>query len=159
MAHSNGSALSSLVSGLAGAAALTAAHQTARYLIPGAPRMDIVGRRAVARTVRGLGAEPPAGDKLQLTALVSDLVLNSLFYSLVGIGRAKHPMTRGTALGAAAGIGAVVLPPILRLGHRARGGTPKGKAMTFTWYLLGGLAAAAAFRALRDMDCCGTAKR
>ena len=159
MAHSNGSALSSLVSGLAGAAALTAVHQTARYLIPDAPRMDIVGRRAVARTVKGLGAEPPAGNKLQATALVSDLVLNSLFYSLVGIGRAKHPMTRGTALGAAAGMGAVVLPPLLRLGHRARGRGPKGKAMTFAWYLLGGLAAAAAFRELRDMNCCGMAKR
>ena len=154
MPRSDGKVLSSLVSGLAGATAVTIVHQAARYALSDAPRMDIVGRRAVARTVKGLGGEPPAGNKLQATALITDLALNSLYYSLVGLGGARHPLTRGTALGTAAGVGAIVLPPLLRLGRRARGHTPQAKAMTLGWYLIGGLAAAAVFRAIKDMDCC-----
>ena len=151
MAQRAGSVLPSLVSGLAGATALTLVHQIARYTVPNAPRMDIVGRRALARSIKGLGGEPPAGDKLQASALIGDIVLNSLYYSLVGLGGARHPMARGTALGSAAGLGAIVLPPLMRLGRRARGHTPEAKAMTVGWYLLGGLAAAGVFQAIRDL--------
>ncbi len=41
--------LKELGSGLAGALALTAVHETARQVIPHAPRMDVIGRRGIDR--------------------------------------------------------------------------------------------------------------
>ncbi len=92
--------------------------------------------------------EPPPHDAMQGMALAGDLVANSLYYAMVGLGPPERAMLRGAILGAAAGLGAIVLPPMMGLGRRPRGLTPRTKAMTFTWYLAGGLAAAAAFRAL-----------
>ena len=132
----------SFVSGLAGAAALTLVHETARRILPDAPRMDRLGRRVISRSMEGLGVEPPHRNTLQGMALAGDLVSNTLYYSLVGAGRGTS-LVRGAALGAAAGLGALVVPPLLGLGRRAQGRTNKTKAMTFSWYLLGGLAAAA----------------
>lgn len=137
----------SFLSGLAGAAALTLVHETARRLVSDAPRMDRIGRRVIARSMEGMGIEPPHRDTLQGMALAGDLVSNTLFYSLVGAGR-RMPLARGAVLGAAAGLGALVVPQLLGLGRRAQGATNATKAMTFSWYLLGGLAAAATLMCL-----------
>jgi hypothetical protein len=135
-----------LAGGLAGALTLTAIHETARRALPDAPRMDTLGRRALARGIRAAGAEPPRGDRLQALALAGDVVSNTAYYALVGAGRPETALARGAALGAAAGLGAIVLPPLLGLGRAPRGLTARTKAMTFTWYLAGGVAAALAFR-------------
>lgn len=136
----------SLTSGLAGAAALTAVHETARRTLAHPPRMDAIGMRALARTMRRLGRRPPREPRLFRETLAADLLANALYYGLVGLG--ERAWRRGTLLGLAAGVGAVALPPILGLGrqpHASRVGTP---ALTVAWYLVGGLAAAAAARAL-----------
>jgi len=144
--------LTALGAGLAGAAALTAFHETARRAIPDiAPRMDVLGRRAIARGMELVGATPPSKDRLQWLALAGDLLMNSLFYALVGAGspEPKRALLRGAALGSAAGVGAVVLPPLLGLGSDPSRRTPQTKAMTVAWYLAGGLAAAGVFSLLR----------
>jgi hypothetical protein len=138
--------LTSLAAGMAGAAVLTAVHETTRRVTPDAPRMDILGERAIAKMMRGAGKTPPRGKNLHRLALGGDLVSNSLYYAMVGSGR--DAWVRGAALGLAAGIGAVVLPPVLGLGRAPRGLTARTKAMTVGYYLLGGLAAAAASRVL-----------
>ena len=56
--------LRALGSGLAGAAALTLVHQTARALTDLAPRADILGMRAIAKAVRKTGAQSPPDDQL-----------------------------------------------------------------------------------------------
>ena len=76
-----------LLSGLAGAAALTLIHESVRRLRPDAPRMDTLGRRAIASGMEAVGMEPPAEDRLQAAALVGDLASNTLYYALVGLGR------------------------------------------------------------------------
>lgn len=135
-----------LGAGLAGAAVLTAVHETTRRITPDAPRMDILGERAIEKLTRSAGGTPPRGQALHRLALSGDLVSNSLYYALVGTGR--DAWLRGAALGLAAGVGAVVLPPVLGLGRAPRGLTMKTKAMTVGYYLIGGLAAAAASRLL-----------
>jgi hypothetical protein len=50
---------------------------------------------------------------------------------------------RGIALGALAGLGAVVLTPVLGLPRRHRGSTLRTQAMTVALYALGGVAAGA----------------
>ncbi len=111
-----------LLSGLAGATALTVIHESARRIHPDAPRMDTLGRRSIARGMEAVGLEPPAGEQLQTTALAGDVVSNTLYYSLIGLGGPSGSLARGAALGAVAGLGAVVLPPLMGLGHRPGAG-------------------------------------
>ena len=133
-----------LGSGLAGALTLTAVHETARRQRADAPRMDVLGIRAIVRSMEALGQEPPSASRLHDLALVGDILSNSLYYSLVGLGRREGAWLRGMLLGLAAGVGAVVLPSPLGLGAAPSNRTAATQVMTVGWYLIGGLAAAAA---------------
>ena len=131
-----------MLSGMAGAAALTAVHQAARMVTDTAPRMDVVGMRAIARgkeaTVGG-GASAEADREnpaLYNMALAGDLVFNSAYYSMA------TTWTRGAALGLLAGIGALVLPQKLGLGDPPKSELLSNQVMTVAWYVIGGLAAA-----------------
>jgi hypothetical protein len=137
-----------LLGGLAGAMALTIVHESARRVRSDAPRMDTLGRRSLASGMKAIGMEVPSKDRLQTAALDGDVLSNSLFYSLVGLGKPSGALARGAALGALAGLGAVALPPLIGLGHRPSARTPQTAAMTFGWYLVGGLVAAAAYQGL-----------
>lgn len=137
--------LSAVGSGLVGAVVLTAIHQVAREMIKDAPRMDVLGRRAIAKGLKRLGIRPPRKATLQRYALAGDIVSNSLYYALVGVG-GGHSMSKGALLGALAGVGAVALPPRMGLGRRPSRATRATKAMTVAWYTAGGVAAGAALR-------------
>lgn len=150
------SLLRALASGLAGAGVLTLIHESARRALPDAPRMDVLGMRAIAKSMRGVGQEPPPADELHALALAGDVVSNSLYYSLVGVGGPGGALVRGTLLGLAAGVGAVLLPEPLGLGSAPSARTTQTKAMTVGWYLAGGLAAALAYRLLADETNKGT---
>ncbi len=132
-----------LVSGAAGAAFLTGLHETARHVVPHAPRVDVLGMRAIAMALRTVDQTPPPHDTLYWLAMVGDLVSNSLYYSLVGFGQPQRIWRRGVVLGAAAGLGAVALPRPIGLGRQPNQHTPVTQIMAFMWYLLGGIAAAA----------------
>ena len=136
----------SLLSGLAGAAALTVLHETVRRILPDAPRMDTLGRRALAKGLNAAGLETPPEDQMQILALGGDIVANTLYYSLACLG--KPSVARGAALGAAAGVAALVLAPLMGLGSRPGSRTPQTAAMTVAWYTVGGLAASAAHHAM-----------
>lgn len=142
--------LKALGSGLLGAVALTLIHETARRVAPEtAPRMDVLGMRAIQKAVRAVDAEPPV--PLHEAALVGDLVSNSFYYSLVGAGSREDALRNGALLGLAAGLGAVFLPGPLGLGRQPTE-TPTTQALTVAWYVAGGLAAGAAYAALAPGD-------
>jgi hypothetical protein len=132
--------------GTVGAIALTALHELTRRTVPHAPRMDVIGMRALSKTVRALGRRPARGRRLFRQTLLGDLAANSLYYSLAAAGR--RPRGRGLLLGAAAGLGAAALPPLLGLGRSPGAKFPVTPLMTLALYTAGGLAAAAAGRAL-----------
>ena len=138
--------LKALGSGLVGACALTLIHETARRFVDDAPRMDVVGMRAITRGLRAVDVDPPV--PLHEAALVGDLVSNSLYYSLVGAGPRREALRNGALLGLAAGLGAVYLPEPLGLGRQPARNSTETNLLTVAWYLLGGLAAGAAYRAL-----------
>ena len=144
------SLLKALGSGLAGAVALTAIHETVRRVSPDAPRMDVLGMRAIAKSLRAAGAEPPDEGTLFNLTLAGDVVSNSLYYALVGIGDPRNALARGALLGLAAGIGAVLLPGPLGLGTDASARTRETQMMTVAWYTAGGLVAGAAMQSLAD---------
>ena len=143
-------ALAAIGGGIAGAVALNVLHESVRHVRDDAPRMDILGERAIARGMEAVGVEPPPREALYVPTLVGDLLSNSLYYSLVGVGDREGVMARGALLGLAAGIGGVVLPGPMGLGKRPSARTPQTALMTVAWYLAGGLAAAAACRLLSD---------
>ncbi|HEX8355043.1 MAG TPA: hypothetical protein VF611_19220 [Pyrinomonadaceae bacterium] len=142
--------LKALGSGLVGACALTLVHESARRYIDDAPRMDVVGMRAIAKTFRAVDAEPPV--PLHETALVGELVSNSLYYGLVGLGDAEDGVRNGALLGLAAGVAAVYLPEYLGLGRQPAKNSTETNLLTVAWYLLGGLAAGAAYQALSSEE-------
>lgn len=111
--------------------------------------MDVLGKRAIAAGVRAAGVEPPSGAQLHGAALAGDLVANTTYYSLVGLGRADGAVARGGLLGLAAGLGAVFLPGPLGLGTGPSRRTPQTVAMTVAWHTLGGLVAGAVYGCLQ----------
>ena len=147
---SNNTAVNALLSGLAGASALTLIHESVRHLRDDAPRMDTLGRRSIAAGLESLGFASPPEDRLQAIALGSEIVCNTAFYSLAATGRPSY--ARGAALGSVAGLAAVALPPVLGLGHRSAARTRKTAVMTFCWYLAGGLVASTVHHALHNPD-------
>jgi hypothetical protein len=145
-------ALAAGAAGAAGAAVLTLVHETARRAVPDAPRMDVLGEQAIAAGFRAAGAEPPPEPRLHEAALAGDLVSNTAFYALVGVGGAEGAAVRGAVLGLAAGLGGVYLPGPLGLGTRPSRRTPQTAAMTVAWYTLGGLVAGLAYGCLAKSD-------
>jgi hypothetical protein len=142
--------LRALGPGLIGATSLTLVHEGARRVLEHPPRMDVLGKRALKKGIRWFGGRPAHGRRLHRQSLAGDLLSNTLFYSLVALGRPKRPYLRGAVLGLLAGWGAVVLPPYLGLGKRPARARTSTSLLTVAWYTLGGLFAARATRGLLD---------
>ena len=136
--------IKSTIGGLAGACALTLLNESVKKLDKDAPRMDLLGMNAVARLMKGNSILTQTAGKLFPVALASDLVSNSLYYSMADTDTRKQTLIRGALLGLDAGVGAVTLPKTLGLNEEATTRTMKTKVLTVTWYLIGGLVAAAA---------------
>ena len=128
-------------SGLAGAAALTLLHESARQVIPHAPRVDVIGMRTIRRPMVAMGAQPPRGRTLYKLSLLEELASNGLYYAMVGTGRSRNPVQRGLVLGILAGLGAVFLPPAMGLGNQPHRRAPYTQVMTVAWYTFGGVVA------------------
>ncbi|WP_229311567.1 hypothetical protein [Larkinella rosea] len=141
--------MQALASGVIGAGVLTALHETARHYIDDAPRADVLGMRAIRNTLTKIDVATPSDEELHDWALGGDLVSNALYYSLVGLAKPRYELLAGTALGLAAGIGAVGLTGPLGLGTAPTQRTASTAAMTISWYVIGGLAAAGAYALLK----------
>src|SRR5215207_1406053 len=100
--------IAALGGGLAGAAAVTLIHETIKRIVPQAPRMDLLGMNAISKGLGAAGLKKPNQEKLFTLALAGDLLSNSLYYSMAGIGKEKNAWLRASLLGLAAGIGAVL---------------------------------------------------
>jgi hypothetical protein len=111
--------------------------------------MEVMGERAVVKVLHAADREPPRGRALYRWSMAGDLLSNTLYYSLVGIGFPQRAWLGGTLLGLGAGLGAVTLPRALGLGRQPSARSPLTQALTVAWYTLGGLATAGTFRALR----------
>ena len=113
-----------LLSGAAGAAALTTIHQAGRYLRP-----DLAPRY---RTLAG------------------DLIANASYYSAIPGASPRATWNRAVVFGLAAGLGAYFRPSRMNLGATPNSEHVSNAIMTVAWYLTGALAAAACAEALRS---------
>ncbi len=130
-----------LVSGAAGAIFLTAVHESVRQFAPTAPRVDILGRRLITRAFHQTGNPAPTGNKQYALAMAGDLLSNTLYYSLVGLGDPDTANLRGRLLGVGGGLAAITLPEQLNLPEEPVSRHLSTKLMTVAWYALGGMVA------------------
>jgi hypothetical protein len=140
-----------LAAGAAGAAALTLANEVGRRTLDDAPRLDLLGERAVSRlrSPRGLGRLAPWRRRShRRAALAGNLAAGAIFYALAATGRSPRPVRRGLWFGLLAGVGAVTLAPRLGLGHRPSDATVQTAGLTLAWYALGGVVAGMVARRL-----------
>jgi hypothetical protein len=140
--------LYALEGGVAGAAALTLIHETVKKAVPNAPRIDLLGMNALSKGLKVIGAKTPAERKLYGLALTGDLLSNTVFYSFAGIGKKENALLRGSMLGLAAGLGAVLLPKPMGLNENATNKTIQTKIITVGLYVVGGLVAAGVMKFL-----------
>ncbi len=140
--------LTTLAGGLVGAYALTWLHQTIKQKDPNAPHVDELGMEALSTGMEEMGIEPPTGKKLYNWTLTGDIVANTMYYSLAGIGGAKGAPTRGTFLGLLGGLGAVYLPEQMNLNEETTGRTTQTKFETVGLYAFGGIVAGLTMRIL-----------
>ncbi len=140
--------LSALGGGLAGAVAVSLIHESVRQVVPKAPRMDLLGINAISKGLDKAGLSKPTHDSLYVWAMVGDIISNSLYYSLAGVGKEKNLWVRSSLLGLAAGVGAVLLPGPMGLEERHSNRTLTTKLMTVGLYVTGALVTAAVIKLL-----------
>ncbi len=134
--------LTRVAAGLAGAIAVTAVHESARQVVPHAPRIDEIGSRANDRLADLLGVSGPGPALRYALAIASDLSSNGLLYALVPGRTRAATVRRGVVVGLICGGSALLLPGPLGLGKQPGQRTPWTQVMTVLLYLIGGAAAA-----------------
>jgi hypothetical protein len=145
-------AITALEGGLAGATALTVLHEATRKVVPKAPRMELLGMQALSRLKKETPKSKKQYDSLYGQALVADIITNTLFFSLVGIGKKKGAGLRGGLLGAAAGLTGLLLPRKLGMYSGASNRTGATKLMTVALYTIGGVVAAGVMCGLNKLS-------
>jgi hypothetical protein len=136
--------IQALISGLAGAAALTLAHEFIRKRVPDAPRMDVLGMESVKTVLNALGMNQTSSNgNLFKSALVGDIISNTIYYSAVGSKAGLGAWIRGAGLGISAGLGIIGLSPKMGFTKASTCKNLNTCATTVGLYVLGGLAAAA----------------
>lgn len=140
--------LAAIGAGLAGSVVVTAIHQLLKNTRDDAPRMDLLGVQSLAKITGVSFEEAKQSSAAYYTTMAADIVVNSLYYALVAVGGKKKAMISGTALGAAAGVGAFALPGKMGLDAAYSNRTPQTKAIAFGLYLVGGLIAGMVYSAI-----------
>lgn len=132
---------SAVAGGIAGATVLTLLHEAIRRVDKDAPRMDLLGIEAITKLFESVDAYVPQRDKLFKMTMAGDLISNSLYYSLAGLGSKKQAIERAAILGIVAGLGAVYLPRPLGLNPAPAARTEHTKILTVALYTIGGIVA------------------
>lgn len=139
--------LHALLGGLAGACAITVLHQVIKKNDEEAPRMDLLGMESITKLLEKAGIEPPTGEKLYYVTMAGDIVSNTIYYSLTGLND-KKTWLKGSGLGLAAGLGAVLLPKPLGLNEKHSNYTRETQLLSVLYYFTGGLVSSAVVKLL-----------
>ncbi|CAM3444505.1 hypothetical protein [Sphingobacterium prati] len=138
-----------MLGGLIGAVVLNVIHSAAKRFDPKAPEIDQVGEEAMQKSVRAAGFEPLKGNALVAATFGADVASNAMLYTMIGYGGGKHLLLRGALLGTAVGLATLTIPEQAGLDAKPIKKTPRTKIMTVAWYVIGGMAAGLAIKAMR----------
>ena len=132
-----------LAGGLAGTVTVASIHEALKRITSDAPRMDLLDMELIRKGLTSLNKKVPAENELQQWAVGGELLCDTAYFGLAGVGGKKGVLLRGALLGLVAGITAVVLPKPLGLPEESSNKTTATKLMTIGLYLIGGIVAAA----------------
>lgn len=131
------SKMKNLIAGLAGATVLNLLHETLKNKSPNMPRIDLLGENALQKTLKYFGGNIESSANLYKATLASDVVGNTLYYSLIGTGNQRYLWPKAIFMGLSAGIGAVTLPKPMGLDSQPVAKNDTVKVLTVGYYLLG----------------------
>lgn len=137
-----------LIAGFGGAVCLNILHESLKNTHEDMPRIDLVGSEALLKSLGAIGVTMNDSKQLYYATLAGDLISNGVYNSFI-FSKKKNLWMRATAIGLAAGVGAVVLPKPLGLNDQPITKTDATKALTIGYYLFGALAAVAIYKAIK----------
>ncbi|KKO91987.1 MULTISPECIES: hypothetical protein [Sphingobacterium] len=138
-----------MLGGLIGALVLNVVHSVAKRFDSKAPAVDKVGEEAMQKTVRFAGFKPPKGNALVAATFGADVASNTMLYTLIGYGGQKNMLLKGALLGTVVGLATLTIPEQAGLDATPLKKTDHTKLMTVAWYVIGGIAAGLAMKAMR----------
>ena len=136
-------ASAALAGGLAGTLTVASLHEALKRVTHDAPRMDLLNIELIRKGLKSMNKEVPKKDELERWAVGGELLCDTAYYGLAGMGGKKGVWLRGALLGLVAGVTAVVLPKPLGLSEEPSNKTSATQLMTIGLYLMGGLATSA----------------
>ncbi len=136
------STLKNLLAGLGGAVALNILHESLKKTSNDMPRIDLLGEEALQKSLNQFGTAIKDPDTLYAATLGGDLISNSVYYSMIGMGNPKNIWPKAVVLGLAAGVGAVTLAKPLGLNPQPVAKNTQVKLLTVGYYLFGALVTA-----------------
>ncbi len=139
-----------LLAGLGGAVALNLLHEALKKTGDDMPRIDKLGEEALQKGLQSVGTKIQEEDNLYAATLGSDLLSNTLYFSMIGAGGPKHIWPKAVALGLVAGTGAVELAAPLGLDPNTVAKTAKTKSLTVGYYLFGALVTGCILKAMEN---------
>lgn len=144
-------ASSALRGGLAGASVLSVLHEIFKKVDKHTPRQESLGINTIAKAVKVINGNSVTHQKLVHLPLVGELIANTLYFSLAGLGSKKNLLMRSALLGLTAGLGTLVLPQHLGLTESVDQ-PMKTKVTTIAGIFIGSLIAAAAIKAIQKRE-------
>lgn len=137
--------LAALDAGFTGAASLTLVHEFIKRTLTDAPRMDLLGMNALAKTFKVPYSTIKNNPNVFDLTLLGEIITNSIYYSITATGD-KNVLSKGFTAGALAGVAAAVLPEHLGLNKNYSNRTRTTTALTIGLYTLGGIIAAYTYK-------------
>ena len=131
-----------ILAGLGGAVALNIIHEKLKHEDSDMPRIDLLGEEALQKGLEYFNAEIKDGETLYKATLAGDIISNSLYYSMIGVGDDSALWERAITYGLGAGIAAVNVPEEIGLDPEPVNDTIKTQALTVAYYLTGALVTA-----------------
>lgn len=122
-----------ILAGLGGAIALNIVHEIIRNNFDNVPEVNKVGEEALGKALEKIDINLTDKDKLYAATLAGDVISNGIYYAATA--------TTGFNMvsGAAAGLGAVLLPEKMGLDDAPVAETNQKKIMTIGYYFFGAI--------------------
>lgn len=133
-----------IIGGLAGAIMLTLLNESLKNISKNMPHIDLVGKEAVQNTAKYFGLDIENNELLG-TALVSDILSNTAYFSLIN-GEKNELWLKATSAGLLAGLGTINLPSKIGLNEEPVSKSTTTKALVVGYYLVGAWTTAAVIR-------------
>lgn len=137
-----------LIAGFGGAIVLTLLNETLKNVDDKMPRIDLVGEDAIQKTASFFGVDFANKEALYGTTLLSDIVSNTAYYSLIN-GQGNDLWLKAASSGLVAGVAAIKIPEKIGVEDKPITKSNTTKALTLAYYTLGALASATILKFLQ----------